>query len=414
MWLRQNTSVVISFGPFVAASDGVTLVTNLVGTGANQTENTTSGIRVSKNGGALAARHATATASVYDAYGQYLVTLDATDTGTVGALRVIFQNAAAFCPVWQDFHIVPANVYDSLIAGSATLAVNDATVNSKLGAITGSGVNTILGYMQALFRSDASNPSDIGGAYDPSSMSLQAIENNSVPLEITSGTAAAGTATTITLGAGSSSIDHFYEDTLILIAAGTGVGQSRFISNYVGSTRVATVRTWTTNPDSTSVYVIFPFDTISGASAPTAAQNATAVWQDLLSSGDFSTANSIGATLKANVDAQISTRTKPADTQAAVNVVNALTTNNDKAGYGLSLAERNAIANVLLDLTDAVEAGMTVRGAFRVALAALAGTLSGANTTSVSIKNAVANTKARITATVDANGNRTAVTTDQT
>jgi hypothetical protein len=38
---------------------------------------------------------------------------------------------------------------------------------------------------------------------------------------------------------------------------GTGVGQTRMISGYVGATKVATVsRNWQTNPDATSVYEI--------------------------------------------------------------------------------------------------------------------------------------------------------------
>ena len=43
----------------------------------------------------------------------------------------------------------------------------------------------------------------------------------------------------------------------------------------------------------------------TGGSAPTTAQIATAVWQDLTSSGDFGTAGSIGALLKADINAPI-------------------------------------------------------------------------------------------------------------
>lgn len=124
IWLKQSTSAVISFGPFLGFDDGVTPVSGLAGTGANQTENTSTGIRISKNGGAFAARHATATASSYDALGNYLVTLDATDTNTCGRLRVQFANEAVFCPVWQDFMVVPAMVYDSMIAGTDRLDTN--------------------------------------------------------------------------------------------------------------------------------------------------------------------------------------------------------------------------------------------------------------------------------------------------
>jgi hypothetical protein len=65
----------------------------------------------------------------------------------------------------------------------------------------------------------------------------------------------------------------------------------------------------------------------------------------------------------------------------------------------------------LMDETD-VETGLTLRQALRIVTAALAGKISGAETTTVTIRNAQADDKNRITATVDANGNRTAVVLD--
>lgn len=78
----------------------------------------------------------------------------------------------------------------------------------------------------------------------------------------------------------------------------------------------------------------------------------------------------------------------------------------------LSIPTANANADALLDRADAVEVGLTPRGALRLQAAALAGELSGAATATVTIRNAVADSKDRIVATVDASGNRTAVTTD--
>lgn len=71
------------------------------------------------------------------------------------------------------------------------------------------------------------------------------------------GTATAGGASTITLAGGSSATDSYYNKAAITIVSGTGAGQTRQISAYVGATKVATVDTaWTTNPDNTSVYQI--------------------------------------------------------------------------------------------------------------------------------------------------------------
>lgn len=71
------------------------------------------------------------------------------------------------------------------------------------------------------------------------------------------GTAQAGDASTITIASAAVSADNYYDGNIIQIVAGTGVGQSKIISSYVGSTRVATVsEAWATQPDNTSVYII--------------------------------------------------------------------------------------------------------------------------------------------------------------
>lgn len=87
---------------------------------------------------------------------------------------------------------------------------------------------------------------------------------------ITSGTAQAGGATTITLASGASSTNDLYIDAVIRITGGTGAGQVNQITDYVGSTKVATVaRTWATQPDSSSTYELLP------AASPTAMADMT-------------------------------------------------------------------------------------------------------------------------------------------
>lgn len=75
----------------------------------------------------------------------------------------------------------------------------------------------------------------------------------------------------------------------------------------------------------------------------------------------------------------------------------------------LPTATENATA--LLDASNGIETSITLRQALRLVLAATAGKLSGAATTTVTIRN-VGDSKNRIVATVDSDGNRTAVTTD--
>lgn len=116
MWLKQSTSATIKLGPFVDSTDGVTAETALTIQKAD--------VRLSKNGGDMAAASADQGASdagaAHDELGYYDISLNATDTGTLGRLRVMVSESGAL-PVWRDFLVVPANVYDSLVAGSDTL-----------------------------------------------------------------------------------------------------------------------------------------------------------------------------------------------------------------------------------------------------------------------------------------------------
>ena len=71
------------------------------------------------------------------------------------------------------------------------------------------------------------------------------------------GTAQAGSTDTITLDSGSLSTNDIYNGSTITITAGTGSGQIRIISDYVGSSRVATVsENFTTQPDATSEFKV--------------------------------------------------------------------------------------------------------------------------------------------------------------
>lgn len=79
------------------------------------------------------------------------------------------------------------------------------------------------------------------------------------------GTATAGAATTITLAAGASAVDDYYNGMVIEILTGTGSGQFNIIKDYDGTSKVATVTTWGVNPDNTSQYKIGDYDKILNA-----------------------------------------------------------------------------------------------------------------------------------------------------
>lgn len=335
-------------------------------------------------------------------------------------------------------------------------------------------------------------------------------------------TATAGSASTITLAVGSSAVDDWYNGLIIFITSGTGSLQARRITDYVGSTRVATVQpNWNTNPASGSVYTIMPsgadllatdavqsiwdratsalttsgsigkllvdninvaLSTIAGyidtevaaiksktdnlpaspaatSDIPSAATNAAAVWDRLTSA--LTTANSIGKLLVDNINATISSRLASASYTApdnsSITAIKAKTDNlpsdpADASDVAASFSTVNATLATIAGYIDtevgAIKAktdnlptdpadessiqaaiaalnnisvadllGATIEGSYdltevlRILLAAVAGKSTGGGTTSVAFRD-TSDSKDRIAATVDSNGNRTAITLD--
>ena len=109
MHLKVSTSVDVGIGPFLDETDGKTAETALTITQPD--------VRLKKNGGAWAQKAAAQTLT-HEENGWYEVTLDATDTDTIGHLLVAIHESGAL-PVWREFHVLAANVYDSLY-GAAT------------------------------------------------------------------------------------------------------------------------------------------------------------------------------------------------------------------------------------------------------------------------------------------------------
>ena len=101
----------------------------------------------------------------------------------------------------------------------------------------------------------------------------------------------------------------------------------------------------------------------------------------------------------ANIDTTISSRSDFDETADQVTVV----TNNDKTGYSLSASGIDSI------LDEVVEGTLTLRQILKIALSALAGKSAGGGTATLTFRDN-ADSQNVITATVDANGNRTAVT----
>lgn len=114
IYLKQSTSKTLRFGPFLDDSDGKTAETALTISQAD--------IRLSKNGGAFAQSN-DGSGATHDENGWYSLQLNATDTNTLGPLSVAIAESGAL-PVWREFMIVSANIYDSLFNDSDKLQVD--------------------------------------------------------------------------------------------------------------------------------------------------------------------------------------------------------------------------------------------------------------------------------------------------
>lgn len=77
--------------------------------------------------------------------------------------------------ITQTFDAVDAvaTVVNETHSDLAGVDLSVTSILNRIGAFTGTGVNTVLGFFRALARTDATLPSDIGGTYDPSTDSLQ-------------------------------------------------------------------------------------------------------------------------------------------------------------------------------------------------------------------------------------------------
>jgi hypothetical protein len=124
LWLKQSTAITAKIGPFIDDGDGKTAEVALTLTQAD--------IRLSKNGGNIAQKNEANNATT-DELGYYDCPLDATDTNTLGVLQLFVHESGAL-PVFHEYMVVPANVWDSMF-GADKLDVNTAELaNIDFGA----------------------------------------------------------------------------------------------------------------------------------------------------------------------------------------------------------------------------------------------------------------------------------------
>ncbi len=281
---------------------------------------------------------------------------------------------------------------------------------------------------------------------------------------IRTGTSAGGDTAYITLDASASGLDDFYNG-MLCVATIDGNVEARIITDYTGSNqRAAVTPAWNVAPDADDTFIVYlpegpqvhqaNVTLWNGAAAPAMTGDAYA----RLGAPAGASVSADVAAVKADT-AAVKTKTDylPSATAGAAGGVfiagaNAATTVNitgnlsgsvgsvsgavgsvtgnvggnvtgsvgSVAAGGITAAsiatgaiDADALAADAVDeiLDEVVEGSTTWRQAIRLLLAALVGKVSGGGTTTVTFRD-LADAKNRITATVDSNGNRSAISLD--
>lgn len=124
-FLKQSTATTLLLGPFLDSTDGVTSETALT---ISQSD-----VLLWKEGGTTLAQKNESTSCTHRSNGLYTCPVNATDTNTLGTLVVSVSESGAL-PIRQDYLVVPANIYDSLVLGTDLQQVDVQALNDSTDA----------------------------------------------------------------------------------------------------------------------------------------------------------------------------------------------------------------------------------------------------------------------------------------
>jgi hypothetical protein len=214
--LKQSTAATIYVGP-IQNTSGTPITNAVVGD-----------FRIVKNGTAATLSGATVT---HDVNGHYTIALTTTNTDTKGRLTIASGNTAHTMPT-HSYSVVASETFNALITNDITSAVVR-----------------------------------VSGDQFGNTLSIPSLATKSTVPALRSATAQAGGANSITLDSFSSDVTDLFANMVILLTSGTGEGQTRTISTYNGTTKVATVSApWTVTPDGSTTFTIVPAGSSSGGS----------------------------------------------------------------------------------------------------------------------------------------------------
>lgn len=114
-----------------------------------------------------------------------------------------------------DNQVTPTAAAVTTIQSGLATSANQTTILNRLGAWTGSGVNSILGAIRAMLRKDvdATLPSDIGGTFLPSTDSAEAIQEQATTIATAIDAVPTAAENKTAMEADGSKLDHLWETT---------------------------------------------------------------------------------------------------------------------------------------------------------------------------------------------------------
>lgn len=275
MFLRQSTSQIIRFGPFLDSTDGVTPETALTIAQAD--------MQLSKDGATFAQKNASGNAT-HDTDGWYSTTLNVTDTATTGELKIQI-NVAGALPVWEKWFVLTASAYDALQTGTfnnlgGTAQTGDAFLRLatyRLGELMSEVLASQPFTASLLADLTQDDPDNVGtqqftaAALDRTADIILTGATHNITNSwgkrvrafsgeiLEDGTAQSGGNNTIQLAIGDITINDQFRRSKVIIVSGTGAKQEAIITGSVASTDTLTVTpAWLVNPDVTSEYIIIP------------------------------------------------------------------------------------------------------------------------------------------------------------
>lgn len=397
-FLRQSTaSQSVILGPFIDDTDFKTAETALTIANTDIKLMAAGGTSANKNSGG----------GTHRVNGMYSVTFDATDTATVGMLDVSVVVSGAL-PVFDRFQVLEEAVYDALIAAAAPGYVANAPVNvAQFGGANGTFSGGRPEVNASHWGGTAVASANVNANVTQISGDAVAADNcesffdgtgyagtgNVIPTVTTLTNAPSDSSGVTTLLSRVTALRAGYWDNL---SAGAVALEATAQAILTDTAEIGVAGAGLTNinlPDQTmniTGNLSGSVGSIAGITFPT-----NFSFLSIDANGRVDLSKVLGSAVNPLISGRLDSNVQA----MATGVLDAAALASDAA---------NEVADALLDRANAIETGLTPRLAWRYSAASLAGVLSGAATTTVTVAGVGVGTT-RISATVDADGNRSAV-----